>query len=101
MVQLTPLGILVYMGFYWDNGKSNGNYRDYRDYIGIIIIIIIIIMAIIMSNRISQRWALLGDHYPKDPGMLRCIQTFSPFLRPTLPVELPSKLLKGGYTGMI
>ena len=24
------------MGWYWDNGKENGSYRDYREYIGII-----------------------------------------------------------------
>ena len=23
------------MGFYWDSGQENGNYRDYRDYIGV------------------------------------------------------------------
>ena len=26
------------LGFYWDNGKGNGNYRGYRDYIGLIFI---------------------------------------------------------------
>ena len=29
------LGIIGYiLGFYWDNGKENGSYRDYRDNVG-------------------------------------------------------------------
>ena len=33
---MNPTYIGVIFGVYWDNGKSDGNFRDYRVYIGVI-----------------------------------------------------------------
>ena len=46
-----------YIGdYYWDNGKSNGNYRDYRVYIGIILGTIIGIRENKMENYYVVYW---------------------------------------------